>query len=47
MAKGQKRSNRETKKPKQVKSPPIPARASVDPVKRVVGEYAQRQRGKI
>jgi len=47
MAKGQKRSNREMKKPKQTKPQPISARASVDPVKRVVGEYAQRPKGKI
>jgi hypothetical protein len=47
MAKGQRRSNREAKKPKQTKPKPIQAGSAIDPVKRVVSENAQRQKGKV
>lgn len=46
MAKGQKRSGREAKKPKQVKPPPIQAGKSGDPVKRAVNENMYRPKGK-
>jgi hypothetical protein len=47
MAKGQKRNNRETKKPKQVKPAPIVAGSSGDRVKQAVSSSFQRPKGKV
>jgi len=46
MAKGQKRSNREIRKPKQDKAPPRPESGFSNPIKLVTNSNAPRGNGK-
>jgi hypothetical protein len=46
MAKGQKRSNREIRKPKQEKAPPKPESGSSNPIKIAANSNASRGNGK-
>lgn len=45
MAKGQKRSNRETKKPKQEKAAPKPVDSFGNPIKLAMGASAKHPKG--